>query len=356
MKLRRLMERVTYCFMAVFMKPSTYDKTLPRVMFGFGPRRGSAAILKASKLKALFGNAACDNNILYVCSGNIPLWYCNKEKKRGVKIIVNQNGVYYPGWYGRGYKDANEKHLLGHYLLADYIIFQSEFCKEAAERYLAKAHCENQILYNPVNTAHFKSEPHKQFDIKAPVLLSTGNYYSEVKIIRLQLLLDSFKGLLEFVPGARLIIAGNIVPPLLRKVNEIIRLKSMERKVDILPQYRHEDAPSIYRQADIYVNTQFNDSCPSTVLEAMSCGLAVVHLNCGGTPELVGDAGIGVNVEKSFESFAYPSAKSMVEAIIKAIDNYQVLSNRARERCVTLFDEALWKKKHEEIFIKALND
>ena len=65
----------------------------------FGPIREeptTAAFMKARRLVDLFGNYPFRNNLLYICSGNVPLWYCFREKKRRVKLVVNQNGVYYP--------------------------------------------------------------------------------------------------------------------------------------------------------------------------------------------------------------------------------------------------------------------
>ena len=49
------------------------------------------------------------------------------------------------------------------------------------------------------------------------------------------------------------------------------------------------------RRAHLLLHTKVKDPCPSTVVEAMACGLPVVYPASGGTVELVGDeAGIGV--------------------------------------------------------------
>jgi glycosyltransferase involved in cell wall biosynthesis len=108
--------------------------------------------------------------------------------------------------------------------------------------------------------------------------------------------------------------------------------------------------PGLYRQGDIYLNTQFNDACPSAVLEAMSCGLPTVHLACGGTPELVGEPGIAVAVEKSWDRFEYPAPGRFATGMFEAVRRRDSLSKIARQRCTERFDLQIWKRRHEEIF------
>ncbi|OGS18704.1 MAG: hypothetical protein A2219_00035 [Elusimicrobia bacterium RIFOXYA2_FULL_50_26] len=355
-KLRSIFETVLYFGLSAGYKSAALRGARPRVFFGFTGRKVTAASLKIRKLKKLFGNAYRGANILYVCSGTVPLWYCQRQKKKGAKIILNQNGVYYPGWYGPRYREANEKHLSGQYRLADYILFQSDFCRESAKQYLGKPLCGSEILYNPVDTGVFFPARNRPWNSNEPVLLSTGNFYSETKIERLRLLLESFVALSREYPRAKLIIAGFIYAPLEKTVQKIIRDAAAGERVAILPMFHYSDAPRVYNMGDIYINTQFNDSCPSAVLEAMACGLPVVHLDCGGTPELTGSAGIGVAVEKSWENFKYPPPEKVKDALLNVISRYPAMSADARSRCITHFDERLWKKRHEQLFEKILND
>lgn len=348
-------DTLKYRYFSIISKGVIPTKTYPRVFLGIIRKRRNAASLKTVKLKTLFGNADVqDNNILYVCTGNIPLWFCEAEKKRGVKIIVNQNGVYYPGWYGNGYLKANEKYLLGHYRLADYIIYQSSFCKESAEVFLGKAHCENSILSNPVDTEVFVPEKERVFRENNPRFLATGIFYNKVKLNRLKMLIESLKILIKDFPCAQLTIAGFMTGSLRRKIDFMIKSYFLQKNITILYAYDYAKAPSIYRLGDIYLNTQFNAPCPSAVLEAMSCGLPVVYLDCGGTPELVGDAGVGVKVEKSWTEFRYPNPEEVAVAIKKVIMDYNNYGKRSRERSIKLFDQEIWKREHEKIFEKVL--
>ncbi|RJR44257.1 MAG: glycosyltransferase [Deltaproteobacteria bacterium] len=343
--LRRVMDRLGYSTLATLKDAARFRIRGSVPFFGFIRRgRTTAAFMKARKLADLFVPSSLRNGILYVCSGNIPLSYCLRDKKRGVKLVLNQNGVYYPGWYGQDYAAANERHLAGYYRAADYIFYQSFFCEEAARHFLGEPLCPHEILHNPVDTAFFTSESKRAFDPAAPVFLATGNFYHEGKATRLAFMLEAFTQVRAQLPGSRLIIAGFLAPAL------VAVIARTGPGVSCLGPYLYEQAPALYRQGDIYLNTQFNDNCPSAVLEAMSCGLPVVHLSCGGTPELTGEAGIAVAVEQSWERFLYPEPEDYAAAMLEAVRQRDKLSAAARGRCLEKFDVRIWKARHEKIF------
>ena len=56
---------------------------------------------------------------------------------RGAAIVVNQNGVAYPAWAGLRTDEINEP-LREALNAADYVFFQSEFCKSSADRFLGR--------------------------------------------------------------------------------------------------------------------------------------------------------------------------------------------------------------------------
>src|SRR5207248_3199179 len=76
--------------------------------------------------------------------------------------------------------------------------------------------------------------------------------------------------------------------------------------------YAQRDAPALYRRAHLLLHTKRNDPCPNVVLEALSCGLPVVHSASGGLPELVGrEAGIGVPDEGDWEHDVPPDPEAL---------------------------------------------
>jgi glycosyltransferase involved in cell wall biosynthesis len=346
-KYNNIKRKIIYTIIKNIKNRLHYHPMENKYCFGYiGNEEATAACLKAKALIKIFGNEYMQNAITYVCSGNIPYKYCLAEKELGIKIIVNQNGVFYPAWYEKNYREANERNLLGQYKSADYIIYQSKFCEQSARLFLGDPKCPSEVLYNPIDTEQFVPEISRKYDMCAPRYLATGNFYNHAKKERLTLIFDAFKIVRSNIPGATMIIAGKIS----NSLRETVECARQMAGVTILPAYQHQNAAQIYRSADIYLNTQFNDACPSAVLEAMSCGLPVVHLDCGGTPELTGDTGIAVPVYQSYEKYNYPTIEQYAGAMMEAMRMHSELSKAARQRCVERFNLHLWKKRHEEIF------
>ena len=75
-------------------------------------------------------------------------------KRNGIPVVLNQNGVYFSGWYGNGWENKNKK-LIPAYHLSDYIFWQSEFCKESADKFLGKKNIPGEVLFNAVDTTKF---------------------------------------------------------------------------------------------------------------------------------------------------------------------------------------------------------
>lgn len=95
------------------------------------------------------------------------------------------------------------------------------------------------------------------------------------------------------------------------------------------------------------------DPCPNSVLEAMATGLPILYSNSGGTPELVGNAGISMQVPEDWNNAIYvPSSESICQGMINIKNSAHKKGIIARKRAVTYFDSRSWKKRHEAIFNK----
>jgi glycosyltransferase involved in cell wall biosynthesis len=126
-------------------------------------------------------------------------------------------------------------------------------------------------------------------------------------------------------------------------------------RVEFLGTYSQQDAPAIYKQAHLLLHTQYNDSCPGTVIEAMACGLPVIYSHSGGTPELVGnEAGISIQTEQSWEQIFPPNPKLLAEAILHVAEQRLQYAEAARQRAVKRFDLQSWLQRHQEVFEKLL--
>jgi len=295
-------------------------------------------------------------NVLYAVSSvahPLQLKILETAKKKGLKIVVNQNGVAFPAWDGDNYEASNRslKQIIS---FADFIIYQSQFCKDSAERYIFPPDVPNEIIYNPVDTRLFSPDAFLAKPETLTLLLG-GNQYEKY---RLKLALQTLKALHRDVPNAKLIVTGNLWLPrdeAAAWTKQALHDMNLTDHVTFMGTYAQTDAPKLYSQAHLLLHTKYADPSPGLVLEAMALGMPVVHLDNGGVPELVGDAGIGVYVEHDWNKINLPNPQAMADAVMQVHARREEFSQRARQRAVDLFSLEKFIARHKEIFEKVLN-
>lgn len=312
-------------------------------------------LVKIKRLRNFFPEHYFNFNLVY-CLSNSPYLTqksLNSIKKRNIPIILNQNGVYFKGWYGDGWEEKNQK-LRRAYHAADYILWQSNFCKKSAEKFLGPVACSGEILYNAVDTNRFAPKSVKgNSDF---TFLVTGKFTS-TSYYRLKGALDAFQILQKKNKDTFLKISGFMEIELAKKLSEQITSNGLEQKVSFTGAYNQESAPEIYNSADAFVMLKYMDACPNVVIEAMACGLPIIYSATGGTPELVGSSsGIGVaQVENWDMPPISPDPEIVSEAMLTIINKPTTYAKSARERAVTHFDMKKWIQKHNEVFNTHLN-
>jgi glycosyltransferase involved in cell wall biosynthesis len=270
-------------------------------------------------------------------------------KSRGLKIILNQNGVAYPGWHGSGWEKKNQSQQLI-FKQADFIINQSQFCQVAAETFLGKPDCPVTTLFNPVDTHHFQPAP-IQRPRNAPILLLGGNQFSAY---RFQTAVEILSYLEPVLPDIQLIVTGKLwgktQASSLEEARQIQKKYNIQNDVHFTGPYSQENAVTIFQNSDILIHTQFQDASPGLVGEALACGIPVVYSASGGTPELVGqDAGIGIPVQASWDKIYFPDPKEMANAVIKIWDSYALYSAAARQRALDSLSLEHFIQEHKKI-------
>lgn len=311
------------------------------------PEPGEAAsggTAKLQKLAERFPNEPADFSLLYLASPHFPrdvralLWLA---RRRRLPVVVNQNGVGYPGWAGERTEEVNRplRHAL---VAADHVLYQSEFCKRSADHFLGEPRGAWEILPNAVDVDRFS--PAETSPDGGPVLLLGGD---QTQAYRLELALETLRALRAEHPDARLLVAGRLVvhpAPLLERLGLV-------GQIDLVGRYAQRDAPRLLRRAHVLLHTKVNDPCPTAVIEAMACGLPVVYPASGGTVELVGDeAGVGVPHPDSWERDQPPSAEALAEAVSRVLRDREAYAVAARRRAVERFALAPWLDRHAELF------
>ena len=335
----------------VFLNFGNYTTT--RVFYG-GAYKGNAGgtLVKIKRLSLYFKEYNFTFNTVYVLSNSpyLPTYALNHLKKKKIPIIHNQNGVFYPSWYSGDYL-AKNKIMQNQYQKADYIFFQSIFCKQIAEKFLGKSLCESEVLYNSVDTSFFKPGNIK-LENDNFIFLITGKFYShlfyslECVILAIEI---AKKNNLNF----SFRIAGIIDLKTQKKIIDLINKRNLKDKVEITGPYKQENANKVYQKVNAFVYMSHNAPCPNSVIEALSSGLPVLYSNSGGIPEIVGDeCGIGIDTKDSFENPTSPSPQMIYEGMLEIIKNHSLMSYNSRERAVKFFDIANWILKHKQIFKK----
>lgn len=329
-----------------------------RVFYG-GARAGDVGgpLVKVKRLRALFPECRWGFNVVYVLSNTpyLPGIALALLKARRVPVVHNQNGVFYPGWYAGDWQAQNRR-MARTFHKADYVFFQSEFCKRSAERYLGAREGAGEVLYNAVDTEVYRPP-------EAPVpragrayrFLLTGKIDDHL-FYRID---SSLRGLAEAVNmglDGVLDIAGWVAPDAHARTQALAETLGIGGRVRLTGPYTQDRAPEIYQSADAYVMTKHNDPCPNTVLEALATGLPVLYSDTGGVGELVGDAGIGLDCAQSWDEPQVPEPKAIAQGMLDIAAGHDMFSPTARARAVERFDLRHWEQRHGEVFARLIKE
>jgi glycosyltransferase involved in cell wall biosynthesis len=306
------------------------------------PAAGGSA--KAQRLARRFPSSPADFTLLYLGSSWLPrdlrqlLW---AARRRRAPVVLNQDGVGYPGWAGERTDEVNRP-LRRALEAADHVLYQSEFSKRAADEFLGAPSGRWEILPNAVDVDAFT--PAESPPDGGPVLLLGGD---QTQAYRLELALETLAALRSALPDASLLVAGRLAVP----AEPLVERLGLRGRVEIVGRYAQRDAPALNRRAHLLLHTKVNDPCPSTVIEAMACGLPVVYPASGGTVELVGsEAGIGVPHPDSWQRDEPPPAEALASAAEHVLANLATYGSAARRRAVDRFSLVPWLDRHAELF------
>jgi len=323
----------------------------PRLCYG-GSVSGGGPATKLEQLRHHFGEHGWRFNIIYLFSAMRPdLELVERAKEKGVRVVLNQNGVYYPAVRPEAWREANErmKRMLA---LADHVFYQSAFCREAAERFLGPAPGGAEVLYNAVDTKAFRPQGKRRGAVVR--LLSTGTISNEGRFRMFENALEALAHLRRLRRDWRYEFAGGFGPPQARlreRAREAVGRRGLSGCVTLSGAFSREEAPLVYARADVHFHFRAMDWCPNAVLEAMASGLPVVYPGAGGAGELVGEeAGLAVPCDVNWETPARFDPRKAAEALAVTMDSARPLGAAARARAKEKFDLQMWLDGHRKVF------
>lgn len=309
--------------------------------------------VKFLHLRDAFETSAECFNILYLVNSAFPphaaeiaAW----AKRNGARVVLNQNGVAFPAWAGTGYLSYNRPYAEVH-ALADFVFYQSEFCKESSARFLGAGGCPGAIACNCVDTGGF--HPVARPENALWRLLTTGTHQQGNRVLRS---LEALAELTRRGHSCTLTIAGRLQwPNAMREVRQQINRLGVEDRVELRGQFTQEEAPGMYQNADVLLHLKYADPCPTVVIEALSCGVPVIGSATGGMPELVSpETGVLIAVEKSWLRESWPSQGEIADAVEKIMACHEQFRHAARERALSKFGKEKWIEQHHRVFDELL--
>jgi glycosyltransferase involved in cell wall biosynthesis len=319
-----------------------------------GARAGDLGgpLVKVRLLQKFFPEVRWGFNVVYTLSNTpyLPSFALNVLKLLGIPVIHNQNGVFYQGWFQGDWQAMNRKMAIA-YHAADWVFYQSEFCRVAANLFLGPRSGPGEILFNAVDTNYYCPRSDWPFLRNDHFTFLLTGKISNYLYYRLESSILGLKTASDFGLQARLLVAGWIESEAKCRAESLVNQLGIGHYVSFTGFYSQEQAPHVYRKADAYIMLKHNDPCPNSVLEAMATGLPILYSDSGGVPELVGpNAGISLPCQRGWDKPYVPSSIDIGFGMQLISERYTSLAKAARFRAVDNFDVAHWIARHREVF------
>lgn len=310
-----------------------------------------------------FRHDPVSSRLAYLVSSTFPEKFTEVVKSlkdRGIRVIINQNGFYYKGWYGDGWEVRNAVFRKLH-SLCDFAVYQSDFCRRAADHFLGKDACRGRVIYNPVDTDSFIPVDHDPDEVRrSPVLLTIA--VQENGWYRLKTAIDSAGILAARYPSVKLIVAGyDSARPGHRRLMDRAARTAREVRLSIdniifAPPFSRLQAPELFGKAHVLLHPKYNDPSPNLIGESLASGVPIVYSASGGVPELVPPgAGFGIPAPQSWDNLHPPEPESMAEGAISLIDNWGEASKIARTWAIDRLALKHFYLAHEQVFAALRN-
>jgi glycosyltransferase involved in cell wall biosynthesis len=210
------------------------------------------------------------------------------------------------------------------------------------------------IIPNPIDTETF-SPPQSAVDSRLPTpdsrlpkVLFVGRLD---RLKGVHIFAEAIPIILKDAPDASFVMVGrdtNTGPnnSSMKSYLESLIPKEIKEKVIFTGNVERAGLVDYYRESDVCVAPSFYENFPNTVLEAMSCGKAVVASNIGGIPEVIEDGVSGLLAKIG-------DARDFAEKIIMLLKNDTLRENmgvNARKRIEDRYTKAVVAREVEMLY------
>lgn len=220
---------------------------------------------------------------------------------------------------------------------ADRVIAISKACADELKIFYKIENLE--IINNAVDSGFFC--PLNYRDDKKPYVLYTGRLSIEKGLIDL---IEGAKYVCKDYPNIKFVIAGN--GPLERYLKKLVFNLNLSKNFYFVGNVDHDILLKYYQNATLYVLPSYREGLPTTLLEAMSCGLPVVATAIAGTSEVVVDRKTGLLVPPN-------SPEKLANAILALMGDSKLreeMGSNARKQVQKCYDWDIITSKIERVY------
>lgn len=225
---------------------------------------------------------------------DVGLEFIQKNTSYKKPYILRASSCYYL----YKYKLWNNKPIYKSINKSAHTIFQSKFAHMLCNRVLrledrGAIKSGHSIIYNGIDLDYIdKIKPNTK--VKPGSFVACARWDSNKRPISM------IKGFLEADIKRHLYIIGGEGVAVWGR--ELGKKYKKNKYIHFLGEKTNAETISIMKSCDYQLHLAFIDICPNSVLEGMACGLNVLCSNLGGTPEIVGDNGIILTLDKLWKS------------------------------------------------------
>lgn len=267
---------------------------------------------------------------------------------QNAKIIVTVHDLVYktyPEGHTQQTRETTEKQLTQIVQQADRIICCSQSTINDLRQYFSVKEGQLRLVYQGVNKNIFyplrgeslniaRNELAKR-GIKEPFILFVGTIEPRKNLQNLLLALSTLKKKNKF--KGKLVVSG-MKGWMLEGLDSVIKKLKLENEV-IFPGYVSDDElRALYNLCEVFIFPSFYEGFGFPIVEAFSCGAAVITSNISSCPEIAADAASIVNPYNPDE---------MAEAISRIMDD-EKLKNALRTRALGRATHFSFRKNAEE--------
>lgn len=204
---------------------------------------------------------------------------------------------------------------------------------------------ETTVVENGVDVTLFKPDP--KLDREKFTVLYTGRLVYRKGLVDL---VKSAEYVCKEYPNTSFVLTGSgALRPTLEKLVHHLKL---EDNFSFLGFVTHTELIRHYQTDAIYVLPSYYEGLPTTVLEAMSCGMPVVATNIPGTDEAIANGKTGLLVPPR-------EPKRLAEAILRLLDDEELrkkIGDAGRMHVVNNYDWDIIANKIEQVYMASMGD